>query len=115
MAESLLLLALGDRFSKEVQSIEIHADPDDPIGDKEAKRMGRRWVEAVQKMQELNDVWGWADVTVTVTLKDGRVGEAHMGGCSYLGPKDFMDNCSHFEGMVSDAIENAVFQDSAVV
>lgn len=65
------------------------------------------FAEAVKSIKDKSPLWGWCSVTVTATLLEGPLfisGEAHLGHCSYMSKKDFIENSGYYDQMVDDAI-----------
>lgn len=50
------------------------------------------------------DEWAWCSIEVRATHK-GIYASEYLGGCSYVGERDFVKNSGYYEDMVQRAIE----------
>lgn len=70
---------------------------DGHAGDAEAVAWVREQIAA-------DNVWGWAQVTVEVTI-DGHTASDHLGACSYESEADFRANSGYFRDMVRTCVD----------
>lgn len=94
--------------NKVVITIEAEEEMESP--ERAERNASPGYAEAVREIKKTADGrWGWCSVKVEAKIGE-KVGTTYLGNCSYYSAQDFIDS-GYFEGMVKDAIADALNRD----